>query len=42
MPPPTVGGTYPSAFTWVYRNTYQAVFTIHIATNILQVANGRF
>jgi hypothetical protein len=22
MPPPRVGGTYPGAFTWVYKSTY--------------------
>jgi hypothetical protein len=42
MPPPRVGGTYPGVFTWVYKNTYQGVFTVHNAANILQAANGRF
>jgi hypothetical protein len=33
---PRVGSTYLGAFTWVYKSTYQGVFTVH------NVANGRF
>jgi hypothetical protein len=42
MPPPRVGGTYVGALTWVYKSTYQGVFTVHSAATILQAANGRF
>jgi hypothetical protein len=37
-----VEGTYVGAFTWVYKSTYQGVFTIHSAAIILQAANGRY
>jgi hypothetical protein len=39
---PRVGGTYLGAFTWVYKSTYQGVFTVHSVANISLAASGRF